>query len=195
MNSGAFSDRFSARFRPVWRAIFVGVLGGLVLASGVEAKTKKLDKKIVDTAVSLGKDREAAFTREKAMSIEEFKENWQAFAQRLDETYAGHEIKLKTFGPDVRSRKGFTHLLYMVLKVQTAGTVLKPSVQELVAKHPFLQELILEGSCYTGGDPFPKKMRDLIKAQPGMQYLIREHLTAWNGEYRTLFEKEFPNVQ
>ena len=44
MNSGAFSDRFSARFRPVWRAIFVGVLGGLVLASGVEAKTKKLDK-------------------------------------------------------------------------------------------------------------------------------------------------------
>lgn len=192
MNFAAFLECSPRRFLPVVLASMVGVLA---FVSGVEAKTKRLDDKTLQMAVDLAKDREAAFAREEAMSTEAFEARWTAFAAHLNELYGEHEVRLRKFGTDVRFRKGFTHLLYMAFRVQTRGTLLSPSAQEVVAKHTFLQELVLEGSCYTGGDSFPKKMRDLLKAQPEMQYLIRENLTAWNGKYRKQFEKVFPQVQ
>jgi len=186
------SERFARRL-PV--ALVAGVLVLVISARCSEAKTKRLDKRTLKAAVALGKDREAAFAGEEAMPAEEFKERWTAFASQLNEAYGGHEVRLKKFGVDVGYRKGFTHLLYMALKVQTRGTLLSPPVQELVSEHTFLQELSLQGSCYTGGDAFPKKMRDLLEAQEAMQYLLREHLDKWEGKHRKQFEKVFPRAQ
>ena len=176
----------------IWRLFWVGCLGMLVLASGVDAKTKKLDKESLKIAVTLAKDREAAFSREEAMSTEAFQAQWSELAARLDELYGGHKVRLGKFGVDVGYRKGFTHLLYNGLKVQNRVGSLSPSPQKLIAKHPFLQMLVLEGSCYTGGDPFPKKMRDLLKASPEMQFLVRDHLADWESKHRKEFNKRFP---
>ncbi len=176
----------------IWRLFWVGCLGMLVLASGVDAKTKKLDKESLKMAVALAKDREAAFAREEAMSTEAFQAKWSELAAQLERLYGGHQVRLGKFGVDVGFRKGFTHLLYIGLKVQNRIGSLSPSPQELIAKHSFLQMLVLEGSCYTGGDPFPKKMRDLLKASPEMQFLVRDHLANWESKHRKNFEKTFP---
>jgi hypothetical protein len=162
-------------------------------AYSAEAKNKRLDKKIVEAATELAKDREAHFAGSKAMSLEEFGVQWTALVAELDKNYEGHTIKLKTFGNDVRTRKGFTHLLYMALRVQEKSTV-EPLVQDVIGRHPFLQELTVEGACYTGGDAFPKKMKDLLKAFPGIQGAIRAKLDSWDKQYRKKFEKEFGNA-
>jgi len=158
-----------------------------------DAKNKRLDNDIVDTVTALAKDREDAFAGRTAMPLEEFKTKWVAVISALNEEYEGHTIKLKTFGTDVAARKGFSHLIYMALRVQQ-GTQLEPQIQDVIGKHPFLQELTVEGACYTGGDAFPKKMKDLLKAYPEMQGAIRAKLDAWDNQYRKKFEKEFGNA-
>jgi hypothetical protein len=174
----------------VWRLMVVGFLVIVLGVGGSEAKTKRLDNKIVDTAEFLAKDRESAFSGDKALPLSEFQYKWEAFVKQLDETYLGHKIKLTKFGTDVRLRKVFSHLLYLALRVQQKSA-LTPTPQELVGRHPFLQELMLDGACYTGGDAFPKKMKDLLKANPEMQFSIRDHLDKWDSKYRKQFEKAF----
>lgn len=158
-----------------------------------DAKNKRLDNKIVEEVTSLAKDREDAFSGREAMPLEEFQSQWTALIAALNEEYEGHTIKLKTFGTDVAARKGFSHLIYMALRVQQ-NTHLEPQIQDVISKHPFLQELTVEGACYTGGDAFPKKMKDLLKAYPEMQGAIRAKIDAWDNKYRKKFEKEFGNA-
>ena len=158
-----------------------------------DAKNKRLDKDIVETATMLAKDREAAFAGSEAMPLSDFKTQWAVFVTQLDKEYHTHTIKLKSFGTDVGIRKSFTHLLYMALRVQQQGE-LEPLVQDVISRHPFLQELTIEGACYTGGDAFPKKMKDLLKAYPDMQGAIRAKLDEWDKKYRQKFEKEFGNA-
>ena len=179
------------------RSAGIGLLAiACVLAFGrpVAAKQKKLSDQILKEAVSLAKDRESKFSGETAMDNEAFQAAWKAFADRLSADYAGHDVQLKKFGTDVRFRKGFTHIMYMGLRSQTRGLDLQPSAQEVVASHPFLQELVLEGSCYTGGDPFPKKVSELIQANPGIPFLLAENLAAWDKKYKDRFEKVYPKV-
>ena len=183
----AFSSRNSSA---VWRFLVVGFLGILLGVGGSEAKTKRLDKEAVNTAEFLAKDRESAFAGQKALPLSEFQYKWEAFVKQLDETYLGHTVKLKKFGTDVRMRKVFSHLLYMALRVQQKSSLV-PTPQEVVGRHAFLQELVLEGACYTGGDAFPKKMKDLLMANPEMQFSIRDHLDKWDSKYRKAFEKVF----
>jgi hypothetical protein len=181
----------------VMRNIGVGLLTVacvLMLGEPVAAKRKKLNDEILKEVVKLAKDRESKFAGDAAMDNPTFQAAWKAFADRLDEEYAGHEVKLKKFGTDVRFRKGFSHILYMCLRSQTRSLELQPTAQEVVANHPFLQELILEGSCYTGGDPFPKKVSDLMQANPGIPFLLAEHLKTWDRKYKSKFEKVYPKA-
>jgi hypothetical protein len=171
------------------------MLAALAVAAGnVDAKAKRLDDKTLATAVNLAKDRELQFAGEAAMSAEEFQKAWAGFCEDMAQ-YQGSEIALKKFGNDVRFRKGFAHIIYVGLRAQTKDLELKPSVQELVANHPFLQELVIEGSCYTGGDPFPKKLVELLQASPGMQFLLGETLKGWDPKYSEEFRKLFPDVK
>lgn len=173
--------------------LFIFALVFSITTYAVEAKNKRLDKKIVATATELAKDREAHFAGDKAMSLEDFNAQWVDLVGQLDKEYEGHTVKLKTFGTDVAIRKGFTHLLYMALRVQQSSMA-EPRVQDVISRHPFLQELTVEGACYTGGDAFPKKMKDLLKAYPGIQSAIRAKLDTWDKRYRKKFEKEFGNA-
>ena len=166
----------------------------LILSLGTEAKQKRLNEKILKEVVKLSKDREAKFSGEAAMDNEAWLAGWKEFAEHLDAEFAGEKVKLKRFGTDVRFRKGFAHLLYMGLRSQTHGLELKPTTQELVGRHTFLQELILEGSCYTGGDPFPKKVSDLIQANPGIPILLAENLNSWDAKYQKKFKKAYPKA-
>ena len=164
------------------------------MAEPIEAKKKKLNDKILKEAVTLAKDREAKFAGGEAMDNDTFQAAWSEFAQRLEEDYVGHEVKLKKFGTDVRYRKGFAHIFYLGLRSQTRGLELNPTAQSVVAAHPFLQELILEGSCYTGGDPFPKKVSELIDANPGIPFLLAENLENWDDKYKKKFLKAYPKA-
>jgi len=73
--------------------------------------------------------------------------------------------------------------MYISLRTQTLGVELNPSAQSVVGWHPFLQELILEGSCYTGGDPFPKQVPDLLQANPGIRSYLQR---IWKHETRNI---------
>ncbi|MEE2753459.1 MAG: hypothetical protein VX910_05710 [Candidatus Latescibacterota bacterium] len=145
-------------------------------------------------AVKLGKDREKKLAGEKAMSNGVFQDNWATFVDHLDQNYLGHDVSLKKFGTDVRFRKGFAHLMYVSLRSETRGLELDPSAQSVVGKYPFLQELMLQGSCYTGGDPFPKKVSDLLGANPGIPFLLAEHLDSWDKKYQKKFKKAYPKT-
>ncbi|MDA0711359.1 MAG: hypothetical protein O3B73_14255 [bacterium] len=158
-----------------------------------EARDKMIDGKTADTAAKLANDREAAFSGDEAMPLEAFKSQWTAFANELNETFGGQTVKLKSFGNDVGIRKGFSHLIYMALRVQS-GTELTPSAQDLIRQHPFLQELTVSGSCYTGGDPYPKKMKDLLIAFPEMIGALRAGLDGWDASYRKKFEQTFQDA-
>jgi hypothetical protein len=151
----------------------------LFVGQDVEAKKKRMKDDILKVAVRLGKDREAKFSGEKA---------------KLDADYAGNEIKLKKFGSDVRFRKGFAHLMYIALRSQTRGMELKPAAQVVVSRHAFLQGLMLEGSCYTSGDLFPKKVSELMEASPGIPFLLSENLKDWDEKYRKDFKKAYPKA-
>lgn len=164
-----------------------------VCASTTDAKNKRLDKNLVEKATELAKDRENAFAGSEAMPMADFQKEWTALVKELDENYQGHTVKLKKFGTDVAIRKGFSHLIYMALRVQQ-NTELEPLVQDVIGRHPFMQELTVEGSCYTGGDPFPKKMKDLLKTFPSMQGVLRGKIADWDKKYREMFEKEFGNA-
>ncbi len=161
-------------------------------APSVDAETKKLDDKSLSMAKRLAKDREAAFSGEKAMPMNEFQQGWQLLAARLNELYAGHTVRMNKVGAHVRFRMGFSHLTYMGLKVHTRVTPLDPSPGELVAGYPFLQELVTDGSFYPGGRQFPTKMKDLLLVEPQMVSALRESLDGWDKKYRQRFEKEFP---
>lgn len=165
-----------------------------LLEQPVEAKRKRLKDDVLKQAITLAKDREAKFSGETAMDNEAFQEAWAVFTEKLNGDYAGHEVRLKKFGTDVRFRKGFAHVMYLALRSQTRGLELKPTAQDVISKHPFLQELMLEGSCYTGGDPFPKKVSELIQANPGIPFLLAENLESWDKEYRKKFEKTYPKA-
>ncbi len=174
----------------------LALVGAFLLFVGqpVEAKKKRLNDKILKEAMDLGKDREKKFAGEQAMDNEGFQAAWSSFAEKLNKEFAGHEVRLKKFGTDVRYRKGFTHVMYMALRSQVRGVELKPSAQEVVAGHSFLQELILEGSCYTAGDPFPKKVSELLEANPGIPYLLAEKLDTWDKKYQKKFLKVYPKA-
>lgn len=175
-------------------ALVVVIACVVMFSQSVEAKQKRLNDKILKAATKLSKDREAKFSGESAMDDEAFQAGWKTFAEKLDAEFAGHPVKLKKFGTDVRYRKGFAHVMYLALRSQTRGLELKPSAQELVSHHPFLQELVLEGSCYTGGDPFPKKVSDLIQANPGIPHLLAENLDSWDEKYQTKFRRTYPKT-
>ncbi|MBS10312.1 MAG: hypothetical protein CME19_01750 [Gemmatimonadetes bacterium] len=174
--------------------IWISIACLSMLVEQVEAKKKRLNDKILKEAVALAKDREKKFSGETAMDNEAFQASWATFTEKLNGEYAGHEVKLKKFGNDVRYRNGFTHVMYMALRSQTRGVELKPPAQEVIAAHPFLQELIIEGSCYTGGDPFPKKVAELIEANPGIPFLLSEKLDLWDRKLRSKFEKAHPKA-
>jgi hypothetical protein len=164
------------------------------VAQPADAKKKRLKDGILKEAVKLGKDRENKFTGEKAMENEAFQAAWEDFVTHLDADYAGHEIALKKFGTDVRFRKGFAHLMYVALRSETRGVELKPTAQSVVSRYLFLQELMLHGSCYTGGDPFPKKVSDLFLAIPGIPFLLAEHLETWDEKYQKKFKEVYPKT-
>jgi len=172
------------------RTLLVGVLGLVLVGSVADAKTKRIDNKIVRIAETLSKDREASFAREEAMPVADFQEQWTALAKLIDESYKDHTVVLKTFGNDIKTRKVFTHLMYMALRVNQKAP-LSPSPEEFISRHGFLQELTVDGACYTGGDTFPKKMKDLLKPRLAIQVALRNHLDAWDSKYRKKFEKEF----
>ena len=174
----------------------LALVGACLLFVGqpVEAKKKRLNDKILKEAMDLGKDREKKFAGEQAMDNEGFQAAWSSFAEKLNKEFVGHEVRLKKFGTDVRYRKGFAHVIYMALRSQIRGVELKPSAQDVVASHSFLQELILEGSCYTGGDPFPKKVSELLEANPGIPYLLAEKLDTWDQKYQKKFLKVYPKA-
>jgi hypothetical protein len=145
-------------------------------------------------AVKLGKDREKKLAGEKAMENRAFQASWTTFVDHLDAEYYGHEVALKKFGSDVRFRKSFAHLMYVSLCSQTRGVELNPSAQSVVSRYPFLQELMLQGSCYTGGDPFPKKVSDLLAANPGIPFLLAEYLETWDEKYQKKFKETYPKT-
>ena len=156
------------------------------------AKKKKLDNQSLKMAKVLNKDRENVFTGIEGMPLNEFIDHWAALAGRLDELYGGHQIKMKKFGAHVRFRQGFAQLAYLGLRMHSRVSPLTPSPQVLVSRHPFLQELVLDGSCYTGGGRYPKKVADLIAADPDMQHLLREEIEKWDTGNREKFEILFP---
>ena len=172
----------------------IGIFIGLSLcpAPSVDAKAKKLDDKTLAMAKQLAKDREAAFSGEKAMPLNEFQQGWKLLAARLDELYSGHKVRVNKVGAHVRFRMGFSHLTFMGLKVHTRVTPLKPSPGELVAGYPFLQELVLDGSFYPDGQRFPLKMQELLQIEPQMVASLRESIDGWEEKYRERFEKEYP---
>ena len=172
------------------RPLLAGVLGLVIVGSAAGASITRIDKKIVKTADILAKDREASFGGADAMPVTDFQTQWTEFANSLDREYQEHKINLKTFGEDVQVRKVFTHLMYMALRVNQNAN-LSPAPEELISRHGFLQELTVDGACYTGGDTFPKKMKDLIKPRFAIQVALRSHLDAWDSKYRKKFEKEF----
>lgn len=184
---GALAGKRSAL---VAKSILIGCLGLLLFAGSVDAKSKKLDNRITKIAEDLAKDRELAFSGGKSMPLADFQQRWTAFAKQLDDEYAGYEIALKTFGTDVKQRNVFTHVMYMAFRVQQKSP-LSPMPQEVVARHPFLQELMVEGSCYTGGDPYPKKIKDLLRANPDVLLVLRDHIEKWDGDFRKKFEREY----
>ena len=159
-----------------------------------DAKTKRLDSKLVEFADVLAKDREASFMGEDAMPIADFQEKWTAFTKLLDKDYAEHTVKLRTFGADVQARKVFTHLIYLALRVAEKAH-LDPSPALLVSRHTFLQDLTVSGACYTGGHTFPKKMKDLLKPRIGIQTVLRGHIDDWESKYRKKFEKEYGKAE
>ena len=175
-------------------AFFVAFVCLLLVGQDVDAKKKRIKDDILKVAVRLVKDRESKFSGEKAMDEETFLAGWKGFVEKLDADYAGHEVKLKKFGSDVRFRKSFTHLMYIALRSQTRGMELKPAAQVVVSRYAFLQELMLEGSCYTSGDPFPKKVSDLMEAIPGMPILLSENLKDWEEKYQKNFKKAYPKA-
>ena len=172
---------------------FLYLLMLTMITSVADAKNKRLENKVVETATLLAKDREAFFSHSEAMPVVDFMVQWVALVADLDKNYQGHTFELKRFGKDVAIRKGFSHLIYMALRIQQKFD-LEPLVQDVISRHPFLQELTVEGTCYTGGDAFPKKMKDLLKAYPEMQGVIRAKLDDWDKGNRENFEKEFGNA-
>ena len=82
-----------------------------VITTSAEAKNKRLDKKIVETATMLAKDHEASLASRKAMPLDDFKAKWAVFVAELDKNYQGHTVKLKTFGTEVGIRNGFSSCL------------------------------------------------------------------------------------
>ncbi len=161
-------------------------------APSADAKTKKLDDKSLSMAKRLAKDRESAFAGAKAMPLNEFKQGWKLLAERLNELYSGHTVRVNKVGAHVRFRMGFSHLTYMGLKVHTRVTPLDPSPGELVAGYPFLQELMIDGSFYPDGRQFPTKMKDLLHVEPQMVAALRESLDGWDSKTRQRFDKEYP---
>lgn|GEM_PF-1374832 len=169
-------------------AIAIACLG----SSDSWAKTKKLDNDSLKMAKVLNKDREKAFSGKEGMPLNKFQEQWAALAERLNNLYGGHKVRMNKFGSHVRFRQGFAQLTYLGLRTHSRVTPLKPSPQELVSRHPFLQELVLEGSCYTGGGRYQKQVADLIAVDPDLQHLLRERIEKWDTKHRGKFEILFP---
>ena len=180
------------RLASLMKPVLMGCLGLSLCVGMADARSKRLDNKITKLAEDLAKDRELAFSGGKAMPLEDFQEQWTAFAKQLNDNYEGYTIALRTFGTDVKQRNVFTHVMYMAFRVQQRSP-LTPAPQEVVARHSFLQELMVDGSCYTGGDPFPKRMRDLLRANPDVLLILRDHLEKWNDDSREKFQKEYAN--
>jgi hypothetical protein len=180
----------------IYRCIAVTLLVGVMLSALSPApswaKRAKLDKESVAMAEALASDREAAWVDEAAMSTEEFQKTWSAFASGLDRKYAGKEVKLGKFGSHIRIRQQFTLFLYAGLRSQVKGVVLEPSTEELVARHSFLQMLMLEGSCYIRNNRYPNKMVDFIDLYPKMATMIHEYIDDWEPGYRKAFKEVFP---
>ncbi len=178
----------------IWRIAVFMICLTILGPSATWAKTKKLDNKSLKMAKALNKDREKAFSGEDGMPLNEFKDQWAALATRLDELYGGHKIRMKKFGSHVRFRQGFAQLVYLGLRMHSRVSPLSPSPQELISRHPFLQELILDGSCYTGGGRYQKKVSDLIAVDPDIQQLLRKEIEKWESGNRENFDILFPVV-
>lgn len=173
-------------------AILVGVVVSGLAPAQSWAKSAKLDRETVEAAEALCKDREAAFAEDPSMSTEDFQKAWGAFASELDSKYAGKDVLIGKFGSHIRVRQQFTLLIYVALRSQTKGVVLEPPVQDLIARHPFLQMLVTEGSCYIRNDRYPKKMSDFFGAYPQMALMVREQIETWASDHRKAFEEAFP---
>ena len=179
-------------FRKLRILVFPMIAIALLGSSDAWAKTKKLDNDSLKMAKVLNKDREDAFSGKEGMPLNEFQEQWAALAERLDDLYGGHKVRMNKFGAHVRFRQGFAQLAYLGLRMHSRVTPLQPSPQELVSRHPFLQELVTQGTCYTGGGRYPKKVADLIAVDPDLQHLLRESIEKWDTKHREKFEILFP---
>ncbi|MDA0745244.1 MAG: hypothetical protein O2954_01920 [bacterium] len=170
----------------------ISLLALVLLAQVADAEKKKIDNDTLDIVNLLNKDRESAFVSGEGMPISAYQDRWTGLVARLDSLYVGHEVRLNKFGSHVRFRQAFTELIYLNLRVHTKVGPLSPAPQEVVARHPFLQELVMEGSCYTDGGRYEKKMSDLLAAYPEFRFVLREHLEKWDSESRKEFEKAYP---
>ena len=184
------------RIQKIPRSLFSLIVAGsicLSLPTTSAAKKKKLDNESLKMAKFLVKDRQKAFWNEEgAIPLDEFQAKWKELAVRLDTMYSGHQVRLRKFGSDHRFREWFAHLNYMGLRVHVKVTPLNPGPQNLIARHPFLQELLLKGSFYTRDSKYPKKISDLLAVNPQMLKVARETLDFWDSENRKAFEKQFP---
>ena len=175
-----------------WGAIALAIAVFQLICGPALAKSTKLDKQTVGLAADICKDREAAFAEDSAMSSEDFQKAWSVFSQRLDDKYAGKQVRLGKYGSHIRIRQKFTLLAYVALLSQSKGVSLEPSIQELVSRHPFMQMLMSEGSCYIRNDRYPKKVADLLAARPQLALMIRQNIDSWEPGYRKAFDETFP---
>jgi hypothetical protein len=165
---------------------------GLLLPQVAEAARKRIDKDTMKLVREFVNDRESRFSGGDARTTEEAEALWRRIASRVDSLYLDEEVKISTFGTGATTRQGLTHLIYLAFECQRKKHTLDPPPEKLVAGHPFLQELVIKGTCYTKGETFPKKIKDLLATSTGSLALLRLHLDSWDKKHRQKFEKTYP---
>lgn len=176
----------------IFTIVLMGLVSSAVLVTPAEAVKKRIDKELMKKVSRFVKDREAAFSGGDSKPRDEAEADWTVITERIDELYLGETVKLATFGTSATVRQGLTHFLYIGFEAQRKKHELTPPPEKLVAGHKFLQELVVKGTCYTRGETYPKKMRDLLAVNSGALALMRLHLDAWDEKMRKEFEKTYP---
>jgi len=169
--------------------VFIGIL---YAGAPAEAAVKRFDKDLLKLISEFIKDREAAFRGAEAKPRAEAEKDYTAIASEIDTLYLGEVVKISTFGTGAKARNVLTHFLYLAFEAQRRKHELIPVPEKLVAGQPFLQELIVKGICYTRGETYPKKMKDLLAVNLGGLALMRLHLDSWDEKHRKSFDSTYP---
>lgn len=164
-----------------------------VATGNVWARPTRIDKDLNRMAQTIAKDRQNAMHDEKHMSVADFKNAWHGFGARVDSLYAGRKVQFRSNGQTVAYRQHLGLALFYGLRFQTEVDSLAPSPQTMVAQTPFLQDILLNERCYYNDQPYPVRLRDLLKAQPMILAALREDLSKWAKGYRKNFEHTFPS--